>query len=43
MDTLIPEASNFKYLGIILRKELSWADKRDLESTTFHNENIKKG
>jgi hypothetical protein len=27
MDTLIPEASSCKYLGIILRRDLSWADK----------------
>ena len=27
MDALIPEASSRKYLGIILRSDLSWADK----------------
>jgi len=27
MDTLIPEASSCKYLGIILRSVLSWADQ----------------
>ena len=27
MDTLIPEASSCKYLGIILRSDLSWADQ----------------
>jgi len=27
MDTLIPEASSCKYLGIILRSGLSWADQ----------------
>jgi hypothetical protein len=27
MDILIPEASSCKYLGIILRSELSWADQ----------------
>jgi len=27
MDTLIPEASSCKYLGIILRSNLSWADQ----------------
>jgi len=27
MDTLIPVASSCKYLGIILRSELSWADQ----------------
>jgi len=49
MCTLIPEASSCKYLGIILRSDLSWADqvnyavKKGLESTTFHNANTKKG
>jgi len=27
MDTLIPEASSCKYLGIILGSDLSWADQ----------------
>jgi hypothetical protein len=27
MDTLMPEASNCKYLGIILRSDLSWLDQ----------------
>ena len=27
MDTLIPEASSCKYLGIILRRDLIWADQ----------------
>jgi len=27
MDALIPEASSCKYLGIILRSDLSWADQ----------------
>jgi len=27
MDTLIPEASICKYLGIIFRSDLSWADQ----------------
>ena len=27
MDTLIPEASSCKYLGITLRSDLSWADQ----------------
>jgi hypothetical protein len=27
MDTLIPEASSRKYLGIILRSDLRWADQ----------------
>jgi hypothetical protein len=26
-DVVIPEASSFKYLGIILRSDLSWADQ----------------
>ena len=49
MGTLIPEASSCKYLGIILRRDLSWADqvncavKKALESTTFHSANTKKG
>jgi len=50
MGTLIPEASSCKYLGLILRSDLSWADqvnyavkKKGLESTTFHNVNTKKG
>jgi len=45
MDTLIPEASSYKYLGIILRSHLSWADhgEKCLESTTFHNTNTNKG
>jgi len=27
MDTIIPEASSCKYLGIILRSDLTWADQ----------------
>jgi len=27
MDTLTPEGSNCKYLGIILRSDLSWEDQ----------------
>jgi len=27
LSTLIPEASSCKYLGIILRSDLSWADQ----------------
>jgi len=27
METLIPEANSYKYLGIILRSDLSWADQ----------------
>jgi len=48
MGTLIPEASSCKYLGIILRSDISWADqvkytaKKSLESTTFHNANTIK-
>ena len=35
MDTLITEASSYKYLGIILRSDLSWVDhgEKGLEST----------
>jgi hypothetical protein len=42
-DTVIPEASSCKYLGIILRSDLRWADqvnytvKKSLEGTTFYN------
>jgi len=25
-DQLIPEASSFKYLGVIIRNDLNWAD-----------------
>jgi hypothetical protein len=48
-DTLIAEVSSCKYLGIILRSDLSWGDqvnymvKKGLESITFHNANTKKG
>jgi hypothetical protein len=48
-DTLIPEESSCKYLGIILSSDLSWADqvnytvKKGLQSTTFHNANTQKG
>ena len=48
VDTLIPEASSCKYLGIILRSDFSWADQvnytvnKGLESTTFRNANTKK-
>jgi len=49
MGTLILEASSCKYLGIILRSYLSWADqvnyavKKGLESTTCHIANTEKG
>jgi len=49
MDPLITEASSCKYLGIILRSDLSWAHQvnymegKGLESTTFHNANTKIG
>jgi hypothetical protein len=49
MDRLIPEASSCKYLRIILRSYLNWADqvnymvKKGLEGTTFHNANTQKG
>jgi hypothetical protein len=45
----ILEVSSYKYLGIILRSDLSWADhvnymvKKGLERTTFHNANTQKG
>jgi hypothetical protein len=47
MDTLIPEASSCKYLGIILRSDLGGSSKlrrkKGLENTTFHNAITKKG
>jgi len=49
MDTLIPEASNCKYLGIILRSELSWADqvnytaKKTWKALHFTTRILKKG
>ena len=48
-NTLIPDASSCKYLGIILRSDLSLAGSRQLhgekglEGTTFHNANTQKG
>jgi len=48
MDTLIPEASSCKYLGIILRSDLSWADQvnytveKGLEGITCHIANTQK-
>jgi hypothetical protein len=48
-DQLILEASSCKYLGIIFRSDLSWADhvnytvKKGLEGTTFHNAYTQKG
>jgi hypothetical protein len=42
-DQKIPEASCCKYLGIIIRNDLSWADQvnytvqKSLEGTTFRN------
>ena len=49
MDTVIPQASSCKYLGIIMRSDLSWADqvnymvKKGMESSTLCNANTKKG
>jgi hypothetical protein len=45
-DQLIPEASSCKYLGIIFRNDLNWADHVNyycLEGTTFHNAYTQKG
>jgi len=48
-NTLIPETSSCKYLGIILGSDLSWEASRQLhgekgvEGTTFHNANTQKG
>ena len=49
MDTLIPEASSCKYLGIILRSDLSWADqvnytvKKACKALHFTMRILKKG
>ena len=49
MDTLIPEASSCKYLGIILRGDLSWADqvnytvKKAWKALHFKMRILKKG
>jgi len=49
MGTLIPEASSCKYLGIILRSDLSWADqvnyavKKDWKALHFTILILKKG
>jgi len=49
MGTLIPEASSCKYLGIILRSDLSWADqvnyavKRAWKAPHFTMRILKKG
>ena len=49
METLIPEASSCKYLGIILRSDLSWADrinyavKKVWKSLHFTMRILKKG
>jgi hypothetical protein len=49
MDTLIPEASSCKYLGVILRSDLSWADqvnymvKRAWKALHFTMRILKKG
>jgi len=49
MDTLIPEASSYKYLGIILRSNSSWADqvnyavKKAWKALNFTMRILKKG
>ena len=49
MDTSIPEASSCKYLGIILRSDLSWADqvnytvKKAWKALHFTMQILKKG
>jgi hypothetical protein len=49
MDTLIPEASSCKYLGVILRSDLSWADqvnytvKQAWKALNFTMRILKKG
>jgi hypothetical protein len=48
-DQRVPEASSCKYLGIIIRSDLSWADqvnytvKKSLEGTSFRNAGSQKG
>jgi len=42
-DQKIQEACYCKYLGIIVRNDLSWADQVNLEDTTFRNTYCKKG
>jgi len=48
-DQKIPEVSCCKYLGIIIRSDLSWADEvklhgsKSLEGTTFRTVYCKKG
>jgi hypothetical protein len=48
-DIVIPEANTCKYLGIILRSDLSCTDqvnymvKKSLEGTSFHNAYSWKG
>ena len=45
-DQLISEASSFKYLGIIIRSDLNWADRVNYtlrKGTSFHNANTQKG
>jgi len=42
-NQLIPEASSFKYLGLIIHSNLNWADMsvthttKSMEGTLFHN------
>jgi hypothetical protein len=34
-DRLIPEANSFKYLGIIIRSDLNWADHYEKHGRLF--------
>jgi len=48
-DQLIPEASNFKYLGIIIRSHLNWTDhanytlRKAWEALHFITHTLRKG
>jgi len=48
-DQLIPEASSFKYLGIIIRSDLNWPDlvnytlRKEWTANLFHNVYTQKG
>ena len=46
-DQLIPEASSFQYLGIIIRGDLNWACQlhptKNMEGSSFHNAYTQKG
>jgi hypothetical protein len=48
LGTLVPEANSCKYLGIILRNDLSWADHvnytvKKAWKALFYNANTQKG